>query len=247
MNDINNNVKKNGDSKKIVTLIVLIATLMVGTTGATYAYFAVSAAANNNITGTVASGGLAFQLSNSATTTSGVPSLTAPGSTYASKPMVPQYAFNNSKNVLALALTGTGGNSCVDANGNVVCRVYTFTIRNNSSAVAVVNGKISFTNPTTNLKWALMTSATAVPDITSTTDTDIKAASTSDTTFATNLSLNPSGGASSTSAATGSYKQYWIIFWINETGSSQTDSGTWTANITFTSSNGTGITSTITG
>ena len=247
MNDINNNVKKNGDSKKIVTLIVLIATLMVGTTGATYAYFAVSAAANNNITGTVASGGLAFQLSNSATTTSGVPSLTAPtNASYTSKPMVPQYAYNNSKNVLALALTGSN-DKCVDANGNVVCRVYTFTIRNNSSAVAVVNGKISFTNPTTNLKWALMTSATAVPDITSTTDTDIKAASTSDTTFATNLSLNPSGGASSTSAASGSYKQYWIIFWINETGSSQTDSGTWTANITFTSSNGTGITSTITG
>lgn len=92
-----------------------------------------------------------------------------------------------------------------------------------------------------------MTNATTVPTFTSTSDTNIKVASTSDVAFASNLSLNPSGGASSTSPATGSYQQYWIIFWINETGTVQTDSGTWAATITFTSSNGTGITSTITG
>ncbi len=243
-NNIESN--KNSDSKKILTLVILIATLMITTTGATYAYFAISATATNNITGTAATANLAFQLSNSATTTSGTPSLTAPSSTYASKPMVPQYAYNNSTNVLAKALTGTSNNKCVDANGNVICRVYTFTIRNNSTATAVVNGKIKFTNPTTNLKWALMSNATTVPTITSATDSDIKAASTSETTFVSNLSLTPSGGVTSTSPASGSYKQYWIIFWINETGSSQTDSGTWSATISFTSSNGSGITSTIT-
>ena len=242
----NSNQKKDRDSKKILTLVILIATLMITTTGATYAYFAISATATNNITGTAATASLAFQLSNSATTTSGTPSLTAPSSTYASKPMVPQYAYNNSTNVLAKAFTGTSSNKCVDGNGNVICRVYTFTIRNNSTAVAVVNGKIKFTNPTPNLKWALMTNATTVPTITSTTDSDIKSASTSEATFASSLSLNPSGGSSSTSAASGSYKQYWIIFWINETGSSHTDSGTWSATISFTSSNGSGITSTIT-
>lgn len=246
---MSNNKKKNGDSKKIITMLVLIVIVMICTTSATYAYLAISATATNNITGTVATASLAFQLSNSATTTSGVPSITAPtSSTYTSSSMVPQYAYNNATNVLALAYTGaTGKDKCVDGNGNVVCKVYTFTIRNNSTATVVVDGKIKFSTPTANLKWALMTNATTVPSITSTTDTDIHTASTSDVAFATNLSLVPSGGATSTSAATGSYKQYWIIFWINETGATQTDSGSWSATVTFTSSNGTGITSTITG
>ena len=95
----NSNQKKDHDSKKILTLVILIATLMITTTGATYAYFAISATATNNITGTAATASLAFQLSNSATTTSGTPSLTAPSSTYASKPMVPQYAYNNSTKI----------------------------------------------------------------------------------------------------------------------------------------------------
>lgn len=244
-----NKKNKDDDSKKIITMIILIVVVMICTTSGTYAYLAISATATNNITGTVATASLAFQLSNSATTTSGIPSITAPtSSTYTSGSMIPQYAYNNSTNVLALAFTGASGkDKCVDANGNVICKVYTFTVRNNSTATVVVDGSIKFTSPTTNLKWALMTNATTVPTITSTTDTDIHSATTSDVDFATSVSLVPSGGASSTSAASGSYKQYWIIFWINETGATQTDSGTWSATISFTSSNGTGITSTITG
>lgn len=237
----NEQTHKDQDSKKILTMIVLVLTLMVCTTGATYAYFAISALSTNNITGTIASGNIEFQLSTSANTTSGLPSLTTPSSTYASKPMIPQYAYN-SGNVLSKAVSS----GCVDGNGNVVCRIYSFTVRNNSTATVVVNGTIKFTNPTTNLKWALMTSATATPDITSATDTDIKTASTTAATFSSSLSLTPSGGATSTNAATGSYKTFWIVFWINETGAVQTDSGTWYATIEFKSSNGTGITSTIT-
>ena len=47
----NENVKKDNDTKKIVTLLVLIATVMVTTTGATYAYFALSAISNNTMNG----------------------------------------------------------------------------------------------------------------------------------------------------------------------------------------------------
>ena len=268
-----NNVKSDNDTKKITFVLVTILVLMVTTTSATYAWLALTATATNNITGTVASGGLAFQLSNNANTTSGVPSLIKPtGSAYTSAPMIPQLAYSGSTNILQKAVTGvkpTGGSAvvpCVDSNGNVVCRVYTFTIRNNATAKVQVNGRIYFTNAPTNLRWALMTNATTVAVTGTTTDKNFRSPKTSANCAATTATtdtdcwfdigsdesdgivgrtLAPSGGASSTSAASGSYRQYWIVFWINETGAVQNDSGTWTATIAFTSSNGTGITSTI--
>ena len=260
---------KNRDLKKITTIFILIVTLMVCETGATYAYFAISASSANTITGTAAAGGLALQLGNSANTTSGTPSLVSPTGTYASKPLVPQYAYKSNTNVLQKAVTGVHPASesgttvfpCVDANGNAICRIYTFTVRNNATATAVVNGRIYFAGAPTNLRWALMTSATAVTVSGTTAATNFRTPQTSanctastattgtnanNCWFAVDKSLNPSGGASSTSAASGSYQQYWVVMWINETGAVQTDSGSWTASIEFTSSNGTGITSTIT-
>lgn len=228
----------NNDSKKITFVVVAILVLMLTTTGGTYAFLALSATATNNITGTVASASLTF---------SAAPSPVAPTGTYANLPLVPQYAYNNSKNVLQLAVNGVtpaGGSAvvpCVDANGNAVCRVYTFTIKNNSTAAVSVSGTISFTNPTTNLKWAPMSSANSVADITSATDTDIHTASTTAATF-TDAAANTTW-----SIAANDTKQFWAVFWINETGSSQNDSGTWYATITFTDSNGKGVTSTITG
>lgn len=246
---MNNSEKKNnGDSKKIYSLLVLIAIVMVTTTGGTYAYLALSATATNKPTGTVASGNLTF---------SAEPSIVSPNTTYASKPMVPQYAYNNSKNVLQLAVTGgkpNGSSSavpCVDDNGNVICKVYTFTIKNSSSANVVVDGKIKFTSPSTNLKWAKMKSATAVT-ISSATDSKIHNAM--DAKDKEVLFTDASDNSSTTTTpslklSAGATKQYWIVFWIQEFGgtTAQTDSGTWNATISFTSSNGTGITSTITG
>lgn len=232
---MNNSEKKsNGDSKKIYSLLILIAIVMITTTGGTYAYLALSATATNKPTGTVASGNLTF---------SAEPSIVSPNTTYASKPMVPQYAYNNSKNVLQLAVNGgkpSGSSSavpCVDDNGNVICKVYTFTIKNSSTATVVIDGKIKFASPSENLKWANMTSANAVT-ISSASDSNIHKATTSDVAFNSSLSLTA-----------GATKQYWIVFWIQELGGStaQTDSGTWNATISFTSSNGTGITSTISG
>ena len=39
---------------------------------------------------------------------------------------------------------------------------------------------------------------------------------------------------------------YYMVIWINETNAVQNDSGTWRATIAFNTTNGTGITSTIT-
>lgn len=237
-----NSVEKNNDTKKITALIILIVTVMVTTTSATYAFFQFSASSNNTLTGTAATASIAFA---SAPTTPIAPNVTS----YQAKPMVPQKSLNGTTNVLQKAVTGVkpAGESnvipCVDGNGNAVCRVYSFTIQNNSTATAVIKGQIQFAwgannsaaNWFENLKWKLMTSATAV---TVSSSDAAKSATKAWQDFATGLSLAPNAT-----------KQYWIVIWIEEIGSNQnnTDKGTWTASIQFINNvDGTGITSTIT-
>jgi len=224
--------KGNGDSKKIFTMLVLVLTLMVCTTGATYAYFMITAATDNSMTGTAASASLTF---------SQTPNYLGPTTTTAqSKPMVPQKSLNGSTNVLQKAFNGASGKGkCIDGNDNTICKAYSFIIKNESTATAVIKGQIKFTYSGTgatfaNLKWKLMDSATAVTVATGNQGTT---ATTSFVNFDSSLSLAPSAT-----------KTYNIIFWIEETGSSQntTDKGTWTATIQFiNNTDGTGITSTI--
>ncbi len=241
--------QKNKDYKKITTIFILIVTLIICETGATYAFFAITATSTGPITGTAASAELIFSVE---------PTLVSPASTYASKPMVPQYAYNNSKSTIQLAVTGgtpvgTTKVPCVDDNGNVICKVYTFTIQNNSTAAVDVSGTINFawTSPSTftNLKWAPMSNATTVAAITSASDTDIHAAATTPATF-TDAAATPATSWNLEASGTSGYsKQFWFVVWINETNNNQSsvDKGTWTATLTFTDSNGKGITSTIIG
>ena len=244
MNDkkIQNNNESN--SKKILALAVLIVTLMITTTGATYAYFAFGATSENIATGTAASASLSFKGSGTSCATNTAedktPAFIAPAvAANQTLKMVPQKALNGTTNVLQKAFTGASGkDKCVDGNGNVICKAYTFTIKNCSSATAVIKGQIKFTFASssgfTNLKWKLMDSATSV------TVASGNAGATATTTYAnfdTGLSLAING-----------IKQYWIIFWIEETGGTQnsTDYGTWYATINFVNNtDGTGITSTI--
>lgn len=233
---INESVKKDNDSKKILMLIVLIATLMVGTTGATYAYFAITAPTNNTITGTAATASLILTNTTSGTSNA-APTLVAPTSSgYITKPLVPQYSYRNSTNILQKALTGaTNMDKCVDANGNAICRAYTFVVKNQSTAAINVRGKLKFQYASgaafANLRWKLMTSATAV-SVSSATAGDTLS-TTAPTRASTNYVYFDSANVSL--AANGGNKQYWIIFWIEETDANQnnTDKGTFNVEITF--------------
>lgn len=200
--------RNDNDSKKILTMLVLVFTLMICTTGATYAYLAFSAT-NNVATGTVAQSGLTLSVAQ-ATMKSGNTGV-----------MVPQL-----ESALGTAMNST--NKCVDGNNNIVCKVYTITVSTSSTATTPTTGTISFTNPSTNLKWKLVSNATTVGSV------GTKAAATTNaTTFAT-----------PTFSSANKTFTYYIVIWIDETNAVQTDSGTWTATIAFNSSNG-GITSTI--
>lgn len=217
MNETNVENNQSSDSKKIITLIVLILTVMVCTTSATYAYFALAPATNSAVTGTAASASLSLSV------TKNFPTKANTGV------LVPQ-----KEAALASAMGSTYG--CVDGNTNIVCQVYTITVTNNSSAQVVVNGTITFANSTKmpNLKWRRTTDTTTLGN-----NATNAANTTSEQSLASNITLKKSG-------VNGNTATYYIVVWINETNSSQNDTGTYTATIKFTSSNGTGITSTIT-
>ena len=104
------------------------------------------------------------------------------------------------------AVTGRNG-SCIDDNNNNVCQVYKITVKNNGASL-YVNGKIEIdakNNP--NLKWAQI-SGTTSPSLTS---------STHEYSY-TKLIQNEYYNSSQS-------KDYYIVLWISETGSIQTDQG----------------------
>lgn len=224
---------------KNIIIVALIMTLAISVTGSTYAYFALSATATNKVTGTAATASLDVVVSQATlkSTNTGV--------------FVPQKIAG-----LGTAMNTT--NQCVDGNGNIVCKVYTITVTNNSNAAAIVRGSIKFNSFTTNLKWRRVKSTTALDTVTTGSYADTGVASsgskvdlttgkdcpnTGASANCTDVSLTAKGGA--TPSAT-----YYIVVWINETGAEQqtADAGkSFEAIVSFEGRDGTGITSTITG
>jgi len=209
------------NGKGIFYGVIGVATLIVAIIGATFAFFTATASNAGTITGTAATAELDLSVTLASTSATG--------------PMVPQYAeYINS---------ATGATtSCVDANSNTVCKVYTVTITNKGSATAVVNGSITLT-PTssstmTNLMWGKSTAATNGFTTYDDADTDIVGPGTDgDAT----ISLDPMGGDNDSST-------FYIVVFIDETDGNQntTDVGGFTGTISFNSATGSGVTSTFT-
>lgn len=222
-----NQTNQESDGKKIAVVVLMIGVLMLCTTGATFAYFAVGAINNNVITGTAATVGLTLNVTK-----------TLPASTSTNNGVIVPQLSTTATNSGPLQTALTGG--CVDANSNIVCQVYTITITNTSTATVVLKGLVSFYTNTgltafsgmSNLKWKLITSTSTIG---STNTSDVTASMTA-ATFVNSVSLAPTNGSAT----------YYMIVWINETGASQTDKGTYYGKIEFASSNGTGVTSTFT-
>lgn len=226
--------------EKNQVLITLIMVLFFCITGATYAYFAISAVDNTTITGAAATVNLTLDVKK-----------IFPATDDNTGVLVPQLSTSASaSSPLSTALK----NGCVDANKNVVCQVYRISIQNKGgSATQVVDGKILFYSDATlktnvhtampNLKWKLIDSVDAVTPANSVlgSRSDLEA------------NDNSSNGkfVSSLSLATNVIRNYYVIIWINETGTDQTDKSTSVDNpkvfygkVQFDSSNGTGVTST---
>lgn len=215
---MDNNLEKK-ESKIMFFSLLGVLTLITAIAGATYAYFSATATNNNVIKGESAYDANALKLEvNQVSAGEGK--------------LVPQL-----NSAIQKAVEGASGKgSCIDANGNTICKVYTITVTNKTSTKFYVTGTLSLVAANMpNLKWATGTSATAGFDGTSTTTVHPKAY----TSLVSNVEL--AGGAS---------KSYFIVVWISETGAAQADSGNFTGTVTFNgySTSGTtvsGITSTI--
>ena len=130
----------------------------------------------------------------------------------------------------ALGTAISNEHKCIDANNNTVCQVYKVSVTNNSSATVKVTGTITFNNISTipHLKWKQITNATTVG-----TSTGV-AATTTPADFVTDVTLTNN-----------QTEDFYLVVWIDETGNIQNESGTFSGTISFTDSNGTGVTSTI--
>ena len=227
-------MNKGLEISKIQVTVTIVLFLMFSVTGATFAYFAVSAEDTNTITGDAATVNLTLDVNR-----------VFPTSTSANTGvMVPQLSVSGSN---SSPLSNALKSGCVDGNGHVVCKVYKIDIANiGGSAVQVVDGFISFygnTSLTTDvgvtmpsLRWKLIDSVNVTTPGSSVLGTDVdKAANFNDNVFADDITLG-----------TNDSETYYIIIWVNETNSDQpTDEGkSFYAKIEFNSFNGTGVTST---
>ncbi len=210
-------MENNNNGKGIFYGVIGVATLVVAIIGATFAYFTATDTDNTTITGQASTSGLSLTVTKVSNDATG--------------PLVPL-----ASDALQTALTGSGSKSCVDANGNAACQVYSITVTNDGDTTAAVTGNINLaangeTSKFDNLKWVQLSDAT-------TADNTKTAVGTGSQTLVTSESL-ASGGA----------KTYYIAVYIDETGEAQnaTDKGTFTGTVTFNAAGGTaGVTATFT-
>lgn len=247
INSVKNNEKNNkdNDTRKIFTMLVMIFTLMICTTGATYAYFAISAT-NSVATGTAATVELDLDVEKVTPTSTKWSSST--------QVMVPQLDAG-------LGTAMNSSNSCVDGNGNVVCQVYRIRIENLSTSAVRLRGAVYFTISTgtfNNLFWKQVTDANTMGSndaykFSTAEATNSSTADEANSTLIGDVLLPKTDGTngSGTDMAT-----YYVVVWIREMdvdqGANATatnkDQGTWIMNVSFKDkvNPSKGVTSTIT-
>ena len=176
--------------------VVGVATLVVAIIGATFAYFSATATNSDAIVGGTATGNnIALAVTPIAPVTEG-----------RTENMIPMLENN-----LQDGLTGTGGKSCIDSNGNTVCQVYKVTVTNKGATAVKLDATLNLTTAKgsgegtgTNMKWQLIENATTEGSVGT-----MKSQGTAEL-FADDLSL-----------AAGANQEYYIVVWLLETGGPQ--------------------------
>lgn len=111
---------------------------------------------------------------------------------------------------------------CIDKNDNTVCKIYKITATNTSNAVAILSGTVNITADSgskfTNLKWNKMTNVT-----------------TPGTSYAISTTA-----LTTESFTAGESKEYYIMVYINDlsTDQSDQDTGSFTGTVSFASASG---------
>jgi len=120
------------------------------------------------------------------------------------------------------AVVGRNNKSCIDDNGNEVCQVYQIHVTNVSTTSVNVDGTVELTAGTnSNLKWAQISHAV-------TTQNQTKPTLLSDVNNHDYQEL-----VRNVEFTGGQERNYYIVVWIEETGSPQTDRGGFTGVVRF--------------
>ena len=204
----NNNNK--GVSKQLAFAISGVALLIIAVAGSAYAYFTASATSDGGISGTT----LNVKLDKPIVTLF---------STKATGGLIPIYDGTVNGHTSQLSDAATATNQCVDKNGYTVCKVYKISVKNSGTTATTVNTTLNLNNGgATNLKWARMTSATAV-----------------DTTLPTNSTVS-----TGKELGAGATLEQYIMVYLKNTGADQTstDAGkTISGTVTVTASTGANV------
>ena len=204
----NNNNK--GVSKQLAFAISGVALLIIAVAGSAYAYFTASATSDGGISGTT----LNVKLDKPIVTLV---------STKATGGLIPIYDGTVNGHTSQLSDAATATNQCVDKNGYTVCKVYKISVTNLGTTATTVNTTLNLNNGgATNLKWARMTSVTAV-----------------DTTLPTNSTVS-----TGKELGAGATLEQYIMVYLKNTGADQTstDAGrTISGTVTVTASTGANV------
>ena len=208
---------KNNESVKNINLFLLIVILILVISGSTFAYFAFSAT-NNVIGGNAGSVNLSLTV----------------------EKVLPDDDDTTDDILIANygEIPNNLNNMCTDGE-YAVCQVYRINLANSNTGVNTnVKGSLSFNNATVpNLSWIYLGDSYS-----------------SDTTYTSSMLPNTFHTASSTFTnfidsyllTSGTNKDFYILVWVNESETEQTDNGTYSGIVRFEDSNGKGVTSTFT-
>lgn len=210
-------MEENREQKKmngpLIYAIVGVAVLIVAVAGSAYAYYAATATAN--ISGTAAGAGLSLTVNKVSTGASGN--------------LIPIDADTTTLTNAAKGWTGSAiGTSwnasyaCKDKNGYSVCQIYEVKLTNNSSVA--MNFNIGVT--------ALSETNTPNIDV-------VKMASNISVTSATSIKGNATGIANNVAvSANGTSSTYYIMVFIKNLATAQTDNGAFSGTVTAVSTTG---------
>lgn len=204
-------IEKKKINPSLIYAIVGITILIVAVVGSTYAYYAASVKNTTDIKGTTAGAGLDLKIDKL--------------SKNANQDLIP---LDNDKETLTMAAKGYGNSSntfdatksCIDINRYSVCQVYEITVTNNSTASVSLNGGVTSLegDNTPNVDCAVMESNISVTN---------NASCQSATSFANNVLFGPN-----------EVKKYYMIVYINNKNTAQTDVGVFNGVVTFASDTG---------
>ena len=212
-----NNEIKNNESVKNINLFLLIVILILVISGSTFAYFAFSTT-NNVIGGNAGTVDLTLTV----------------------EKVLPD-GDNNTDNILIAnysELASNLNNGCVD-DEYALCQLYKINLANSATGVNTnVKGSLSFNNTNVpNLSWIYLgdTYSSSTQYESSDLPNTFNTASSTFTNFVNGYLLS-----------SGTNKDFYILVWVNESATEQTDNGTYSGTVRFEDSNGKGVTSTFT-